>query len=256
MQGSAIKNLRLLQELCGQNFLKCVTFVTTMWENMVSDGGDAREADLKEHYWKDFLEKGAETERYSNASALPIIHRVIDRLLDFGYLQTGFKSNIEQEGVDDKLPLQKTAAGRIALEELRQKLQQEGTKLKKDHQIQRGMEYEERTRLQRMIENREEELDKLKELLAKYDDMTPASPSLPSSPFSDRQGKSPGGFQGPQGNRTFGIENLQTNESYDGGYQDTNLSGPRAGFAETQQRRGEQSWKGTNQGFGMRRHQP
>ncbi|KAF8451220.1 hypothetical protein BDZ91DRAFT_768456 [Kalaharituber pfeilii] len=59
--GSSKRALRLLQALCGKNYMRNVRLVTTHWDMVTQDVGEAREQELKSEYWREMLDDGAET---------------------------------------------------------------------------------------------------------------------------------------------------------------------------------------------------
>jgi hypothetical protein len=69
MYGSAYKNLDMLMKLCGEDYLKNVTLVTTKWDTIPADTkakAEIREQDLLENFWGDMLQLGCKYQRYSN----------------------------------------------------------------------------------------------------------------------------------------------------------------------------------------------
>lgn len=82
MQGSALKNLFTFKRLCGDNALKKVLLVTTMWDDVPQETAEAREKQLIEmpEYWARMIQKGSTTYRHSNttASARGIIARIVE----------------------------------------------------------------------------------------------------------------------------------------------------------------------------------
>lgn len=74
MSGSTLKNLRMLEKLTGSDFGK-VILTTTMWDEVDSDTGERREAELKSVYWKSMIRRGSSTRRFTltHNSALEII---------------------------------------------------------------------------------------------------------------------------------------------------------------------------------------
>ncbi|KFY81755.1 hypothetical protein V500_11115 [Pseudogymnoascus sp. VKM F-4518 (FW-2643)] len=68
MQGSARKNLILFRQLCGQEALKKVILVTTMWDKVPEEEGIKRERELinTPDLWGWMLGKGSTCHRHNN----------------------------------------------------------------------------------------------------------------------------------------------------------------------------------------------
>ncbi|KAJ5211292.1 hypothetical protein N7491_011112 [Penicillium cf. griseofulvum] len=80
MQASAKRNLMIFHELCGQDFLKKVILVTTMWDQISTTKGVKRENYLinEPAFWGFMLKKGSSLHRHDNTrnSAMEIVHRL------------------------------------------------------------------------------------------------------------------------------------------------------------------------------------
>lgn len=182
MHGSAVKTLRLLQDICGDNFLKNVTIVTTMWNDIDGDAGNIRERDLVTNYWAEFLSEGATLHRDEEPE---VGTRVIQRYQREGLLSGDNVSAIEQDAVKYGKLLQETVAGRRELQEMYQKLTRSEQRLKKLKALQRdtdGLGPNE-------VETQEEELEKERELLAKYQF------PVETTQEQERMGEPPGPYQ-------------------------------------------------------------
>lgn len=68
MQGSARKNLLIFRQLCGENALKRVVLVTTMWDKVPEDEASKRERELIDtpEFWGWMLGKGSSCQRHYN----------------------------------------------------------------------------------------------------------------------------------------------------------------------------------------------
>ena len=80
--GTAMKNLRMFQKLVGDDSMKNVVLVTTMWGKLQRpDDGDARVKQLTEtgQFWGGMITSGARHERYDGTreDALRIIHMML-----------------------------------------------------------------------------------------------------------------------------------------------------------------------------------
>lgn len=103
MANSLIRNLRMFQELCGGDAFSNVIFVTTHWD-ACKRGGDSREQELRNNYWKLFLQGGSQMLRFENAksSAWNIINALPS---------TQKPLKIQRELVDEQKLLSETSAG-------------------------------------------------------------------------------------------------------------------------------------------------
>lgn len=135
MHGAAQRNLAVLRSLCGQEAYKCVTLVTTMWEQEPANEGiyAKREMDLlmMDQWWGNM--PGATHKRHygTSDSAQDIINHVLIESLNNGPCPL----QITQEMLDDKKPLQDTAAGREVnkgLHELQMQLQRQKAELENE----------------------------------------------------------------------------------------------------------------------------
>jgi hypothetical protein len=69
MEGPSLKNLRMMQQLCGSDSLRNVVLATTMWEKVTNEEGLRREAELKQTFWKSMIDGGATTSNIKTQSA-------------------------------------------------------------------------------------------------------------------------------------------------------------------------------------------
>ena len=72
MGGSPHRNLRMFGELCGDQAVKKVVLVTTMWDKghttYLQQVHNQRENELFERYWKTMIDYGASTGRFLNSA--------------------------------------------------------------------------------------------------------------------------------------------------------------------------------------------
>ena len=108
MAGSPHRNLRMFGELCGDQAMKKVVLVTTMWDKAQRDTGvfTDREKYLFENYWKTMIGYGASTARFLNSadSAWDIIGAILKQHETEVLL-------LQEEIVDLKRALNETQAG-------------------------------------------------------------------------------------------------------------------------------------------------
>ncbi|KAI0184668.1 P-loop containing nucleoside triphosphate hydrolase protein [Xylaria flabelliformis] len=127
MQGSALKNISLFRSLCGDDSLKKVLLVTTMWDIAEGDIAESRERQLKEtkKYWGGMVAKGSQVIRHDNTrqSAFALIETFIN-------YDSKIVLNIQSEMVDDHKPLERTEVGN----DIKEILAEQNEKLRRDIQ--------------------------------------------------------------------------------------------------------------------------
>jgi hypothetical protein len=106
--GSAMKNLRMFQHLCGVGCMPSVAFVTTMWNAVDHVTGLEREKRLMsgEAFWATMISQGAKAFRHENSkgSAMQIVSYLRN-------LRRPIVLDIQREMVDENRPLSETSAG-------------------------------------------------------------------------------------------------------------------------------------------------
>lgn len=120
MQGSALRNLRLFNELCGSNNLKSVILATTHWthgegKSVPESVGQARVKELEKtrEFWGGMIERGSRVEKHdgSKASATRIVSDLVSR-------HHHVTLDIQKQLVDEKRSLFDTDAGQALHREL------------------------------------------------------------------------------------------------------------------------------------------
>ncbi|KAJ5559428.1 hypothetical protein N7513_001827 [Penicillium frequentans] len=113
VSGSALRNFKLLESMCGLDAAPRVFLVTTMWD---STKGENYEATLREsrlmttrEFWGRFYEQGSQVKRWRGDewSALSIV----DALISVGIGRGCKPLLIQRELVDEGKPLKETTAG-------------------------------------------------------------------------------------------------------------------------------------------------
>jgi hypothetical protein len=119
MGGSPYRNLRMFGELCGDQAVKKVVLVTTMWDNSRIDPetNNQREKELFDNYWKTMINHGASTARFLNTanSAWDVIDPVLRQHETEVLL-------LQEELVDLKRDLKETHAGMALYSDLQRLL--------------------------------------------------------------------------------------------------------------------------------------
>ncbi|KAK6542556.1 hypothetical protein TWF694_006504 [Orbilia ellipsospora] len=120
MQGSALRNLRMFKQLCGQNNLDSVVLVTTHWTN--AEGARIPEAVGSERikelvqtdgFWGGMVERGSKVLRHdgSRESALDIVASLVNR-------SVRVVLDIQKQLIDQQMNLDDTDAAQALQEEL------------------------------------------------------------------------------------------------------------------------------------------
>jgi hypothetical protein len=106
MAGAPHRNLRMFAQLCGDQGVKKVILVTTMWDQIKISTGAQREHDLRLNYWRGMMEKGASVARFRNTqqTAWKIVDIIVQESTTDVLL-------LQEELVDLKLRLNETKAG-------------------------------------------------------------------------------------------------------------------------------------------------
>jgi hypothetical protein len=117
MAGTPLRNLRMFGELCGDQAVKKVVLVTTMWDRVQGDTGERREKQLFENYWNGMMKLGASTSRFLNStdSAWIIINLILEEHANEALL-------LQEELVDLKRSLNETQAGKTLYSDLQRLL--------------------------------------------------------------------------------------------------------------------------------------
>ena len=122
MAGTPLTNFRVFEQLCGKNAFKNVILITTMWDDVDKETGDAREVELKKIHWKPMIDRGSSTGRFEGTRDSAF--RLIAPLLDEANTRNALL--LQKELVDLDMTLSETRAG--------QKLRSEIKQLVKQHQ--------------------------------------------------------------------------------------------------------------------------
>jgi hypothetical protein len=105
MKGTPLKNLKMFQHLCGENFYGSVILTTTRWDEVPLDVASNREAELQSKFWKPMIQKGSDIARFYPStfdSAWSLINR-------FNFtIRRPMKVQIEM--VDERKELNETSA--------------------------------------------------------------------------------------------------------------------------------------------------
>ena len=117
MAGTPHRNIHMFENLCGDQAMKKVVLVTTMWDKVQQGTGVDRERKLFENYWKTMINLGASTARFLNSaeSAWEIIGIILKQHETEVLL-------LQEEIVDLKKALHETQAGKTLYSDLQRLL--------------------------------------------------------------------------------------------------------------------------------------
>lgn len=119
MGGVSKRSFRFFRNLCGETTLKNVAIVTSMWDKVTVEEGEAREKELSsdERFFKLALDEKAIMIRHDNTSesARGIIRKILTN--------HPLPLTIQKEIVDDRTPLHDTHVGKALAEDLQESAQ-------------------------------------------------------------------------------------------------------------------------------------
>lgn len=104
MDGTQTNSLRLFENLCGDN-MSGVTIVSSMWDLVAKEVGIKREVELKDIYWKQYMDRGCTTSRFDNTPKSA--HSIVEAMVT----SPGITLRLQQEIVDEGKALRETRAG-------------------------------------------------------------------------------------------------------------------------------------------------
>lgn len=161
--GIGRESFRLFSKICGDNPMRVVSIVTTMWEAVTGEMGARREQELASNsvFFKDAIDKGARMVRHYNNQESA--RQVVMQLL--GNNPTALRMQVEL--VEDRLDVKSTAAGK----ELRSQLERQIARLTEKVQTLQsgpnGMD-EEHRRTMLALENLQNDVSRLEQRTISY----------------------------------------------------------------------------------------
>ena len=172
MQGSAKKNLLMFKQLCGQDALRKVILVTTMWDKLLGreSEGASREKELMDtpESWGWMLAKGSSSHRHDNTEFSA--RNMFDLLARHN---EPIATDLQKQLVDESRTLDQTSAGQHLEGELRLEMEKWARERReteqqilaaiqqRDREAEQAMR-EERDRFTRMIEKVESDTENLR----------------------------------------------------------------------------------------------
>ena len=150
MRGSALRNLDVFREFCGNDALKNVVIGTTRWDWVKLEEGQQREQILRDIFWKKMVQQGSVTMRVhpDSSSVWKIVNHILENdAVDFVHFQERLQKAIsdmeagkleELEGLQKQLLAEKRRAnmgdGQLwqnELEEIRERMRETADEIRK-----------------------------------------------------------------------------------------------------------------------------
>ncbi|KIW20697.1 hypothetical protein PV08_01274 [Exophiala spinifera] len=119
MLGSAVKNLSVFKNLCGESAFGHVVLATTMWSEMERNGeadvAHQRLSELQSTYWADMIELGSMVARHigQRSSAREMVRMLMERATS-----SLVTLDIQRQLVDEGKTLAETEAGKLILADI------------------------------------------------------------------------------------------------------------------------------------------
>jgi hypothetical protein len=113
MQGSAFKNIRMFQSLCGGAVLKNVILATSFWDQVDPNYGEQREQELitSKEFWADMVAKGSKVMRLkrNRATSLAVLKEIAKN--------QKIELQAQKEMVEQNKSISETKAGKAAMQD-------------------------------------------------------------------------------------------------------------------------------------------
>ncbi|KAF9032993.1 P-loop containing nucleoside triphosphate hydrolase protein [Panaeolus papilionaceus] len=126
--GTAIHNLQMFRQLCGEEAARKIIMVTTMWDkpNVAKEKKESRYEELKTTHWKDLMDRGTRIEKFDNTSrsANTILARVVEEE------KCRQLSHLQEESVVLGKQIKNTDAGKVLYDVLQDRLRKQSQELK------------------------------------------------------------------------------------------------------------------------------
>ncbi|KAF8424478.1 P-loop containing nucleoside triphosphate hydrolase protein [Tirmania nivea] len=112
VQGSSLRNLRMLEALCGESCMPNLILMTTHWDKVPTALGQERESELRSGFWNTMIQKGARTARFDRSTTSG--RRIVELFED----RSPIVLAIQEQMIDQGRVLSETVAGQVVNEEL------------------------------------------------------------------------------------------------------------------------------------------
>ena len=110
MRGTPLINMKILEQLCGPDALKNVILTTTFWDQVNTDIGSEREAQLRAEFWAGMIAQGCRVARLKPRKR-ETAWKIIDMFDSTASRRSVLK--IQTEMVDEKKALHDTSAFKV-----------------------------------------------------------------------------------------------------------------------------------------------
>jgi DNA repair exonuclease SbcCD ATPase subunit len=161
MQGTAIRNLRLLKDLCGSENYGNIVLVTLGWSHPPNAEDENRETELRttDRFWGEFIKQGATIRRHHGGKESAI--KIVTHLLDKTPVVLKFQKELAKVGI-----IGKTSAGEEVILNLAKDKEADQKMI---DMLQRELKTatEEKSNLQAQITNLQEDLDEMSKQIEK-----------------------------------------------------------------------------------------
>ncbi|KAI0071420.1 hypothetical protein K474DRAFT_1669018 [Panus rudis PR-1116 ss-1] len=188
MAGSAMRNFRFFQDLCGDGALANCAIVTNMWNSISKELAEARETELKSkpQFFRPALEKGAKLFRHDNTTQSA--HTIISSLLS----KPPVVLALQRELVDERKRIFETVAGATLLGEMAEQERKHQEELQKlQEELQEAQEQQDEESKREIEEARQELLEAQKRLQEEKQRLMTAQVTLPVTSQQPKPTKAP-----------------------------------------------------------------
>jgi hypothetical protein len=155
MEGSALRNLKMFRQLCGNEPLKNVILATTFWGEVNREVAEKREEELRTtpEFWGSMLSRGSTMKRLTERrSAFDIVSTLLQK--------APVTLKIQRELVEEDKSLIDTAAGQTVNEELIRLAEKHAEELSKIQQEMQEALKDHDEEMQQILDEQQRKLDK------------------------------------------------------------------------------------------------
>jgi len=110
--GTATRNLQIFQHLVGDDNMGNVKLITTMWDEVAPEKGQAYLEELRQEFWGGMIAVGAQVDHCYDAARDG--KRIISSIMRTSPITLQFQHELQRG-----LPVEATAAGRVVMDQLR-----------------------------------------------------------------------------------------------------------------------------------------
>jgi hypothetical protein len=153
MQGTAIRNLRLLKDLCGSENYGNIVLVTLGWSHPPNAEDEMRETELRttDRFWGEFIKQGATIRRHHGGKESAI--KIVKHLLDKTPVVLKFQKELAKFGI-----IGKTSAGEELILSLAKEKEKDRETIK---MLQRPFQAKDTTDLEVQLKELKDDIDEM-----------------------------------------------------------------------------------------------